>query len=114
MGVAAYVWGSDQCSDTLKNVVDQEHFMNWNAPYVIKTCIDVIRGLKGKPISRAHFGNLCKAELESEDCYPDDVGFSRRNPYGSLLRWLERREIISVTEEVGKSDTISIVVQGKP
>lgn len=113
-GVVVYLWGSDHCSETLQNAVPQENFMNWNAPYVIETCMDVIRGLKGKPISRAHFGNLCKVALDSEECYPDEVGFSRRNPYGSLLRWLERRGVISVTEETGKSDAISIVVQGKP
>lgn len=112
-GVVAYLWGSDQCSERIQNVLPQENFVNWNAPYVIEICMDVIRGLKGKPISRARFGSLCKNALEPEECYPDEVGFSRRNPYGSLLRWLERRGVISVTEETGKSDAISIVVQDK-
>lgn len=112
-GVDTYLWASDECSEILQSAVDQEHFISWNAPYVIVTCMDVIRGLKGKPISRGHFGNLCKEALDEEECYPDEVGFSRRNPYGSLLRWLERQGVIAVNEVSGKTDMISITIQGK-
>lgn len=114
MGVATYIWSSEQCSEKLRNAIDHEHFVNWDAPNVIVTCMEVIKGLKGKVISRANFGILCKKELDSQQLYPNDVGFSRKNPYGSLLRWLERRGIISITEKKGRSDSISIVMHDKP
>ena len=113
-GVDTYLWASEECSERLRNAVKNDHFVHSDTPYVVITCMDVIRGLRGKPISRGQFGNLCKEALDEEECYPDEVGFSRRNPYGSLLRWLERRGVITVNEVFGKTDMISIVVQGKP
>jgi len=113
-GVDTYLWATDECSERLKNAVKEDRFIHWDAPYVVMTCIDVIKNLKGKQITRSQFGQLCKEALDEEECYPDEVGFSRKNPYGSILRWLERQEVIKVSEKAGKSDKVLIVVQGNP
>ena len=80
-------------------------------PYVVITCVDVIKKLKGKQITRSKFGQMCKDALDKEEIYPDEVGFSRKNPYGSLLRWLVAKGVVTVNEIGGKSDKISIVTQ---
>jgi len=113
-GVDTYLWASDECSERLRNSVKNDHFIHWDAPYVVMTCMDVVTSLKGERITRSQFGQQCKEALDEEECYPDEVGFSRRNPYGSLLRWLDRQGVITVNEVTGKPDMISIVVQGKP
>ena len=113
-GVEVYIWGSDECSNSLQDAVDDEHFIPWNVPFVVTSCTEVIRELNGKAVSRSQFGSMCHDALEEDEIYPDNVGFSRRNPYGSLLRWLERHEIIKVTEVGGKKDNIRIAMQGKP
>lgn len=107
-GVETFIWASEDCSDTLRNTVDDEHFIPWDRPYVVTQCVDVIRDLNGKPVSRARFGSLCHDVLEEDGCFPDDVGFSRRNPYGSLLKWLERQGIIKIIETDSKKDLIKI------
>ena len=106
--VDAYVLGTDECSERLRRAVRNGGFVPWDAPFVITECIEVIRELKGKPISRAEFGSNCKSRLEEDEIYPDDVGFSRRNPYGSLLRWLEAQGIVEMTKVRGKSDSVVI------
>ena len=57
---------------------------------------------------RRSSGNRCKIHLDEDGIYPDDVGFSRRNPYGSILRWLEVQGIVNMAKVPGKRDLISI------
>ncbi len=112
MGVDTYLWGSDNCSEGLIDVAGGGHFIHWDTPYIVITCMDVITSLNGKQITRSQFGQMCKDALGKEEIYPDEVGFSRKNPYGSLLRWLVSKGVVTVKEIGGKSDKISIVVQG--
>ena len=107
-GVDTYLWSPGEHSSKLRSAIDDNNYIHWDAPYVITTCIDVIRNLKGKMILRSEFSSLCKKKLDKEEIYPPNVGFSTRHPYSSLLRWLERHGIIGVTESPKKPDTISI------
>ena len=83
-------------------------FVPWDAPFVVSECVEVIKDLKGEPISRADFGNRCSARLEESEVYPGDVGFSRRNPYGSVLRWLEKQGVVTTTKVPRKPDWVTI------
>ena len=80
----------------------------WDAPFVITECVQVIRNLKGRAISKAEFGNRCKSRLEEAEVYPGDVGYSKRNPYGSVLRWLEAQGMVTTTKVPGKPDSMTI------
>jgi transcriptional regulator with XRE-family HTH domain len=108
IGVDVYIWGTALCNEKLLKAVGQGHFIHWDGPFVITECLNAIRALDGKHITRAGFGNLCKMRLDEEHMYPSDVGFRSRNPYGSLLRWLERQGVAEVTDVPGKPDTLSI------
>ncbi|MBI2166597.1 MAG: helix-turn-helix domain-containing protein [Chloroflexi bacterium] len=108
IGVDVYVWGTDQCNERLVKAVDPGHFIHWDGPFVVTECVDVVRGLNGRQITRAEFGSLCKSRLDEEGAYPYEVGFSAKNPYSSVLRWLDRQGIVEITEVTGKSDTVSI------
>jgi len=112
MGIDTYIWGSDNCSERLIDIAGTGHFIHWDTPYVVMTCMDIIKRLNGKQITRSQFGQMCKDALDEEEIYPDEVGFSRKNPYGSLLRWLFVKGVVAVNEIGGKSDKISIVAQG--
>lgn len=111
-GVDTYVLGTDECSERLRNAVRNGGFVPWDAPFVITKCIQAIRELQGTPIGRAEFGNQCKSRLEEDEVYPDDVGFSRRNPYGSLLRWLEAEGIVETAKVRKKPDSVIIRLVG--
>jgi hypothetical protein len=113
MDVDVYVWTTDGFSDRLRACVDGEHIIRWNAPYVIMTCMNVIRGLNGEPVNGQKFSELCRTELLDEECYPEDVGFSRRTPYRSLLRWLENHGIVEVSTANANSESISIKVRNQ-
>lgn len=108
MGVDVYIWGTDQCSERLVKALEPGHHLHWDGPFVITECIDVVRGLNERPVTRAEFGSLCKSRLDGEEVYPYEVGFSSRNPYGSILRWLERQGVVDIAEVPGKPDAISI------
>ena len=107
-GVEAYVLGTDECSERLRKSVGREGFVHWDAPYVVTECVEVIKELGGKPITKAEFGNRCRNHLNEDGIFPDEVGFSRRNPYGSVLRWLEVQGIVTIAKVPGKGDAISI------
>ena len=107
-GVDCYVWGSDQCSQRLIAAVEEDHFVNWDRLFVLSTCVDVIRELNGRSVSRAEFGQLCQQALDEDGIFPGDVGFSRNRPYRSLLRWLELQGVVSIKDAPGKNDIISI------
>ncbi len=108
MGVDAYVWSkTDEIGERLRDCVEGEHFIPWDKPYVVAECMEVVRELKGKPISKGDFGQQCRERLEEDEVYPSDVGFSRRNPYGSLLTRLESQGVLEV-KRVREPDLISI------
>ncbi len=107
-GVDCYVWGSDRCSQRLIAAVEENHFVNWDRMFVVSTCIDVIKEIGGKPISRSAFGQRCYQALEDAEVFPDSVGFSKNRPYASLLRWLELQGLVSVQEISSKKDTITV------
>ena len=107
-GVDCYVWGSDQCSQRLIAAVEDDHFVNWDRLFVLSICVDVIRELNGRPVSRAEFGQLCQQALDEDGIFPGDVGFSRNRPYHSLLRWLELQGLVSIKDAPGKNDVVTI------
>ena len=107
-GADVYVWGTAECSQRLKRSLEDGHFIPADAPFVISECMDVIDELAGEPVNKADFGNLCKQRLDDNDVYPHQVGFSKRNPYGSVLRWLEQRGAVDVVEDTRNPDTVSI------
>ena len=108
--VHAYVWGTDACDERLRKVLGDERFVHWDAPFVVTECVEVIRELNGEAISRSEFGNLCKHRLDESALYPDDVGFSRRNPYGSLLQWLEAQRLVVTTPVPGNPNLVTITL----
>jgi hypothetical protein len=71
-------------------------------------CLEVIRKLKGESIRLTEFGNKCQQKLDEDEVYPQDVGFRKSRPYGSLLTRLERMDIIQVTHLTGERDLVSI------
>lgn len=107
-GVEVYVMGRDNCSERLRKAVSEDGFIPWDAPYVIAECMEVVKTTKGKPINRSEFGNKCKERLEDTGIFPGDVGYSRRNPYGSVLRWLEREGIVKTSPAKDERDSIVI------
>ena len=108
MGVEVFVWGTNQCSQRLRKALEDDRFIHEDAPFIISECMQVVRELDGQPISRADFGNLCKTRLGHHDVLPQQAGFSRRNPYGSVLRWLEQQEAVELTEDRRNPGTITI------
>ena len=106
--VEVFVLGTDECSEPLRRAVGNGGYLPWDAPYVITRCVEVIREIAGCPITRAEFANQCEIRLDEAEVYPGDVGYSNRNPYGSVLRWLEAQGIVSTTRTRGKSNTITI------
>jgi transcriptional regulator with XRE-family HTH domain len=108
IGVDVHIWGTSLCNVKLLKTVGPGHFIPWDGPFVITECLNVVRELNGKHITRAEYGNLCKTRLDEEHMYPSDVGFSSRNPYGSLLSWLERQGVVETADVPGKPDAVSI------
>ena len=106
--VDAYVWGTDECNERLRKALGDGRFVHWDTPFVVTECVEVIKELNGEAISKSEFGNRCKDRLDESAIYPDDVGFSRRNPYGSLLRWLEAQVVAVTTPVSGKPDLVTI------
>ena len=110
-GVDVHLWATDDVSRRLRSLVDKDHFIEWDAPYVIAKCFEVIEELDERTISPSEFGNTCKQAFDSEgyDIYPPDAGFSRNRPYISVLRWMEKQELVSVKRTgKGKSQTLQI------
>lgn len=108
MDVDVLVLGTDECSERLRRAVGNGGYLPWDAPYVITRCVEVVREIAGNPITRSEFGKKCKNRLDEAEVYPGNVGYSKRNPYGSVLRWLEAHGIISTTRTRGKSNAIRI------
>ena len=106
--VDTYVWGSDECSERLRKALGDGRFVHWDAPFVVTECVEVIKELNGEAISKGEFGNRCKNRLDESAIYPDDVGFSRRNPYGILLQWLEAQGFIVITSVSGRPKLVTI------
>ena len=106
--VDVYVMGTDECSERLRKAVGSGGFVHWDQPYVVTECVEVIKELNGKSITKSEFGSLCRQRLDESEVYPDDVGFSRRNPYGSLLRWLQGQGVISVADVPGRPKFVTI------
>ena len=107
-GVEVYVLGTDNCSEQLKKVLRNGSYVHWDAPFVICECVEIIKNLKGKPINKSEFGNQCKKRLEEYAVYPEDVGFSKRNPYGSVLQWLEAQGIIRANRAPRTPNSVTI------
>ena len=99
---------TDDCSDQLLNAIPSNNVIHWDEPFVISKCVKVIDELKHEPITRSEFGNQCKERLNDDGIFPQDVGFSRRNPYGSVLRWLEANEVVRVVPTSGKGNRVRI------
>ena len=107
-GVDCYVSGTDKCSDRLKKVVDNDHFIHWDKPFIVVKCVEVIKELNGQSITKAAFGQQCQNQFEKSGFLPADVGFSKNHPYSSVLRWLEAQGLILTSAVSGKKDEISI------
>ena len=99
---------TDDCPEDLLDAVQSDHVIHWDEPFVVSECVKVIDALKREPITRSDFGNRCKDRLEEDGIYPQDVGFSRRNPYGSVLRWLEANGVVRVVPTSGKGNRVRI------
>ena len=108
MNVDIYIFGTDKCDERLRKPLGDGRFVYWDGAFVVTECVEVIRELNGEAISKSEFGNRCKNRLDYSAIYPDDVGFSRRNPYGSLLRWLEAQGLVVTTPVSGKPDLVTI------
>lgn len=65
-GIEVFLCGTTQCSEKLKRVVDSDHFIPFQRPYVVTKCYQVARKLAGKLIHRGDFGNQCKAAIEGD------------------------------------------------
>lgn len=108
IGVDVYIWSEgDEISEKLESSIEDGNMIPWDRPYLVVECLDVIKGLKGKPVNRGTVGQYFRERLEEHGIYPADVGFSQRNPYGSLLTWLESHGIVEV-RTVKEPDLISI------
>ena len=99
---------TDDCPEELLDTVPSDHVIHRDEPFVVSECVKVIDALKGEPITRSEFGNRCKDRLNHDGVYPQDVGFSRRNPYGSVLRWLEANGVVRVVPTSGKGNRVRI------
>ena len=99
---------TDDCPEDLLDAVQSDHVIHWDEPFVVAACVKVIDALKREPITRSDFGNRCKDRLEEDGIYPQDVGFSRRNPYGSVLRWLEANGVVRVVPTSGHGNRVRI------
>ncbi len=111
IGVEVYIWSDeDEISEKLKTSINNANLIPWDRPYIVVECVQVIKELKGRTITRSNFGQLCREKLQENDIYPQDVGFSHRNPYGSLLIWLEKQGIVEV-KTIKESDLISIRIK---
>lgn len=108
IGVDVYIWSEkDEISERLESSIENGNLILWDKPYLVAECVEVIKALKGEPVKRGSFGQCCRERLQKNEIYPQDVGFSRRNPYGSLLTWLESQGIVEV-RIVKEPDLISI------
>ena len=90
-GVETFIWGTDECNERLIKIVGQDHFLPWERPYVTVKCMEVVRALNGRAITKGEFGNQCKKTLEETDyeIFPEDAGFSPKRPYASVLKHME-------------------------
>lgn len=111
-GVDVYVLGTDQCSEQLKRALEADHFVHIDRPYVVVKSLEALKSSKDKVVSTASFGNICKRVLDEAAIYPQDVGFSAKNPYGSLARWLEVRGLVK-TGNQSQSQQATIQVLSK-
>jgi transcriptional regulator with XRE-family HTH domain len=108
IGVDVYIWSEgDEISQTLESSIEDGNLILWDRPYLVVECVGAIRELKSKPVTRGTIGQYLRERLEEHEIYPQDVGFSRRNPYGSLLTWLESHGVLEV-RTVKEPDLISI------
>ena len=112
IGVDVYLWATDEASERLTRAVPTDHFIHWDAPFVVVECVSVIKKMKEQPIGRGEFGAMCKKALDEYEYFPEDVGFSRRNPYRSLLRWMETHGVVDVVPAGGKANKVSIKFKG--
>jgi transcriptional regulator with XRE-family HTH domain len=111
-GVDVYVLGTDQCSEQLKKALEADHFVHMDRPYVVVKSLEALTASKEKMVSTDAFGNICKRALDDAAVYPQDVGFSTKNPYGSLARWLEVRGLVKTSKQ-GKAQKAMIQVLSK-
>ena len=113
-GVETFVWGTDECSDGLRNSIGPDHFIPWDRPYIAVKCMEVARELRGRPVTKAGFGNMCKSVLDETgfEIFPEDANFSHKRPYASVLKYLEVNGLVRVRELGRGSATISITVNG--
>ena len=113
-GVETFVWGTDECNDGLRNSIGLDHFIPWDRPYITVKCMEVVKELGGRPVTKAEFGNMCKSVLDETgfEIFPEDANFSHKRPYASVLKYLEVNGLVRVRELGRGSDTISITVSG--
>ena len=81
-------------------------------PYVVVKRLEALTHSKDNAVSTAAFGNICKQALDDAAVYPQDVGFSTKNPYGSLARWLEVRGLVKTSRQ-GKAQRATIQILSK-
>ena len=91
-------------------VVDAEHWIPWNEPYVIAAFLLLIDNLGGRQITRAQFGNECRKLVREQPYFdPTAIGFRRQNPYGALLDWLAEHGIVDIRSDRDNPNFISVV-----
>ncbi len=113
-GVETFVWGSDECSDRLRNAVGQDHFIPWERPYIAINCMEAVRQLNGRPVTKGEFGNLCKSVLDEtgDGIFPEDADFSPRRPYASVLKHMDLNGLVKVRDLGSGSNKVSIAAIG--
>lgn len=107
-GVDVYLVGSEKCSDRLTRSVEPGNFVPFDRPYVVVEAMNVLRTLLGKALSKSEIGNEIKAALDEDHIYPQDAGFSSRNPYGSLLGWLQLKGVLLLKESARGTATVAL------
>ncbi len=108
INVDVYIWSDEtEISEKLISSIENGNLIPWDRPYIVVECMEVIRSLNGENIHKASFGQRCHDRLQENGIYPQDAGFSRRNPYVSLLTWLEKQGLVTV-RTIKEPDIISI------
>ena len=94
-GIEAFAMpASDDCPEGLLESTSKAHAIHFKEPFIVNTTVQLIDELNGDEVSRSGFGNLLKEKLDECEVDPKNAGFRGPNPYGSILRWLERQGVV--------------------